>query len=80
AATAMGIRKLELGEKGGRVLFKPQPNIDSLRVIKLIQTQAKVYSLDGQDKLRVRMELPGPAERIGAAQTLLTALGGRIAE
>ncbi|HEY8012155.1 MAG TPA: transcription-repair coupling factor [Rudaea sp.] len=80
AATAMGIRKLELGEKGGRVLFKPQPNIDSLRVIKLIQTQPKVYSLDGQDKLKVRLELPGAAERIGAAQTLLVALGGRVAE
>ena len=80
AATAMGIRKLELGEKGGRVLFKPQPNIDSLRVIKLIQTQPKVYTLDGQDKLKVRLELPGAAERIGAAQTLLVALGGRPPE
>jgi transcription-repair coupling factor (superfamily II helicase) len=80
AATAMGIRKLELGEKGGRILFKAQPNIDSLRVIKLIQAQPKVYSLDGQDKLKVRMELPGAAERIGAAQSLLTSLGGRLVD
>ena len=80
AATAMGIRKLDLGEKGGRVLFKPQPNIDPMRVIKLIQTQPKVYSLDGQDKLRVRMELAGAVERIGAVQALLTALGGRVVE
>jgi transcription-repair coupling factor (superfamily II helicase) len=80
AATAMGIKKLELGERGGRVLFKPQPNIDPMRVIKLIQTQPKVYSLDGQDKFKIRMELPGAAERIGAAQSLLTALGGRLAE
>jgi transcription-repair coupling factor (superfamily II helicase) len=80
AATSMGIRKLELGEKGGRILFKPQPNIEPMRIIKLIQTQPKVYSLDGQDKLRLRMELPGAAERIGTAQMLLTALGGRVAE
>jgi transcription-repair coupling factor (superfamily II helicase) len=79
AATAIGMRKLELGEKGGRVLFKPQPNIDPLNVIKLIQSQPKVYSLDGQDKLRIRMELPGTAERLGAAQSLLTALAGRKA-
>src|SRR5438445_1727381 len=39
AATAIGIRKLELGERGGRVLFNPQPNIDPLSVIKLIQSQ-----------------------------------------
>jgi transcription-repair coupling factor (superfamily II helicase) len=77
AATAMGIRKLELGEKGGRLLFKPQPNIDPLSVIKLIQTQAKVYSLDGQDKLKIKLELPGAAERFGAAQTLLRILAVR---
>ena len=56
-ATAIGMRKLELGEKGGRVVFKPQPNLDPMSVIKLIQTQPKVYSLDGQDKLRIRLEL-----------------------
>ena len=79
-ATALGMKKLELGERGGRILFKPQPNIDPLRVIGLIQKQPKVYSLDGQDKLKVRLDLPGAAERIGAAQTLLSALGGRPSE
>jgi len=77
AATAIGMRKLELGEHGGRVLFKPQPNIEPITVIRLIQNQPKVYSLDGQDKLRIRLELPGAAERLGAAQTLLRTLGGR---
>jgi transcription-repair coupling factor (superfamily II helicase) len=80
AATALGMKKLELGERGGRILFKPQPNVDPLRVIGLIQKQPKTYSLDGQDKLKVRLELPGAAERIGAAQMLLTALGGRLAD
>ncbi|HXD50873.1 MAG TPA: TRCF domain-containing protein, partial [Burkholderiales bacterium] len=74
AATAIGIRKLELGERGGRVQFNPQPNIDPLSVIKLIQSQPKVYALDGQDKLRIKLELPGAAERLGAAQSLLRAL------
>ena len=77
-ATALGIKRLELGDKGGRVLFKPQPNLDPLRVIKLIQAQPKVYALDGQDKLRIRVELATPAERLGVAQTLLIALGGRV--
>jgi len=76
-ANAIGMRKLELGEKGGRILFKPNPNIDPLTVIKLIQSQPKTYSLDGQDKLRIRLELPGAAERLGAAQMLLRALSGR---
>ena len=78
AANAIGIRKLELGDKGGRVQFKAQPNVDPATVIKLIQTQPKVYSLDGQDKLlRVKMELLGAAERLGTAMTLVTTLSQR---
>jgi len=76
-ATAIGMKKLELGEKGGRILFKPEPNIEPMNVIKLIQSQPKVYALDGQDKLKIRMELPGAAERLGTAQALLRALSGR---
>jgi transcription-repair coupling factor (superfamily II helicase) len=79
AANAIGIRKLELGDKGGRILFKEKPNVDPAAIIKMIQSQPKVYSLDGQDKLRVKMELPGAAERLGAAMMLVTGLaqGGR---
>jgi transcription-repair coupling factor (superfamily II helicase) len=76
-ANALGVRKFDLGDKGGRIVFKPQPNIDPLRVIKLIQSQPKVYSLDGQDKLKIRLELPGAAERLGTARDLLGKLGGR---
>jgi transcription-repair coupling factor (superfamily II helicase) len=48
-------------------------------VIKLIQAQPKVYALDGQDKLKIRLELPGAAERIGSARDLLRSLGGHVA-
>jgi transcription-repair coupling factor (superfamily II helicase) len=75
-ANALGVRKLDLGDKGGRIVFKPQPNVDPLRVIKLIQTQPKIYALDGQDKLKIRLDLPGAAERLGTAQNLLRSLGG----
>jgi len=77
-ANALGVRKLDLGDKGGRIVFRPQPNVDPLRVIKLIQAQPKVYSLDGQDKLKIRLELPGAAERLGTARDLLGKLGGRV--
>ena len=74
AANAIGIRKLELGDKGGRIQFKEKPNVDPAAIIKMIQAQPKVYSLDGQDKLRVKMELPGAAERLGAAMMFVTGL------
>jgi transcription-repair coupling factor (superfamily II helicase) len=77
AATPLGIRKLDVGERGGRVIFAPKPNVEPIVVIKLIQSQPRVYSLDGQDKLKFRLDLPGAAERLRAAREMLTLLGAR---
>jgi transcription-repair coupling factor (superfamily II helicase) len=79
AATALGIKKLELGANGGRVIFRPQPNVEPLTIIKMIQAQPRVYALDGQDKLRFKMPLEGQAERLRAANDLLVSLGARKA-
>ena len=78
-ATPMGIRKLEVGPNGGRVIFRPKPAIEPMTVIRLIQSQPRIYALDGQDKLKFKMELAGAAERLRAANDLLTALGARKA-
>jgi transcription-repair coupling factor (superfamily II helicase) len=77
AATALGIRKLDVGERGGRVLFAPKPNVEPIVVIKLIQSQPRVFALDGQDKLRFKLDLPGANERLRAARDVLTSLGAR---
>ena len=74
AATAMGIRKLDLGENGGRIVFESQPNIDPMSVIQMIQKQPKLYAMDGPDKLRIKLPLPEPADRFNAARGLLAAL------
>jgi transcription-repair coupling factor (superfamily II helicase) len=79
AATPLGIRKLEVGPNGGRVIFRPQPAIEAMTVIRLIQSQPRVYSLDGQDKLKFKMTLDGASERLRAANDLLTRLGARNA-
>jgi transcription-repair coupling factor (superfamily II helicase) len=77
AATALGIRKLELGEQGGRIHFVPQPPIDAMNIIRLIQSQPRVFAMDGPDKLRLRMPLPDQATRLHAAHELLAQLRGR---
>ncbi|RDZ27850.1 transcription-repair coupling factor [Lysobacter silvisoli] len=74
AATELGIRKLDLGDKGGRVQFVEKPNVDPMAVIRLIQTQSKLYQMDGADKLRVKLDLPDPPSRLAAAKGLLTVL------
>ncbi len=73
-ATPMGIRKLDLGPSGGRVVFRDKPDIEPMTILRLIQRQPRTYKLDGQDKLRVTMELPGATERLRAANDLLDAL------
>ena len=75
AATKLGIRKLDLGANGGRVLFAAKPNIDPMSVIQMIQKQPKNYQLDGPDKLRIKVEMPDAAARIAAARGLLLMLG-----
>ena len=55
-------------------MFRPQPNVDPMTIIKLIQSQPRVYALDGQDKLRLKMPLEGTAERLRAANDLLRRL------
>ncbi len=79
AATPLGIRKLEIGANGGRVIFRPNPAIEPMTVIRLIQSQPRVYALDGQDKLRFKMPLEGATERLRAANDLLAMLGARKA-
>lgn len=73
-ATELGIRKLDLGEKGGRVQFVEKPNVDPMAIIRLIQGQPKLYRMDGPDKLRMTLDLPDASSRILAARGILTAL------
>ena len=70
-AYAMGIKKIDIGDSGGRVIFLEKPNIDPMRVIELIQTKSSVYKLDGKDKLRITQSLQEPGLRLKFVADLL---------
>jgi len=76
-ATPLGIRKLDFGANGGRIVFREKPDVDPMLIIKLIQQLPRVYKLDGQDKLKIILDLPGATERIRSAQEVLILLGAR---
>jgi transcription-repair coupling factor (superfamily II helicase) len=76
-ATPLGVRKLDFGPNGGRVTFREKPDVDPMAIIKLVQQQPRVYKLDGQDKLRVILDLPGATERVRTAIDVLVSLGAR---
>ncbi len=73
-ANPLGIRKIDVGEHGGRILFKEKPNVDPMTIIELIQKQPDRYRLDGQDKLRIVRELPDQEQRLQAVDRLLEEL------
>jgi transcription-repair coupling factor (superfamily II helicase) len=76
-ATPLGIRKLDFGANGGRIVFREKPDVDPMTIIKLIQRLPRVYKLDGQDKLKIILDLPGATERLRSAQEVLILLGAR---
>ncbi len=70
-----GIVKIRAGAKTAMLDFGPQPSIEPIKLIKLIQTQPKVYKLEGQKRLTITAkELEDPAQRA----PLLSALLGRL--
>ncbi len=72
-ANALGIKRVDLSRQGGVFEFRAKAEVDPLRVIKLIQSN-RHYRLDGQDKLRLREELPDDEARFKALEALLERL------
>jgi len=73
-ARPLGIKKIDGGPKGGRILFDANPNIDPMKIIRLIQEQPEKYKLDGENKLRYVIEQPESHQRIAAIQELIQLL------
>jgi len=73
-AGPMGIRKIELGGQEGRILFSDAPDIDTAKLIELIQTQAQHFRFDGVNKLRLNGDFATPAARFDKVQQVLDLL------
>ena len=76
-AKALGLRKLELGAQGGRVYFGPRPKVEPAQLIRLVQREPKAYAFEGQDKLKLKRDLPQADDRLKYAQQLLDLMEGR---
>ena len=74
-ATALGIRKLDLGADGRprAVRRQAQRRPDGGDPADP-EAAASIYAMDGPDKLRLKLDLPDAAARVQAARGLLTAL------
>lgn len=69
--TPLGIRKLELGHGGGRLVFGPHPQLDIEALVRLVQTDPRMYKLDGQKAFRFVAEMEDLDTRVRAVLRLL---------
>ncbi len=58
-----GIRRLAVSSEGANIQFEPNPPIDPLKLIKLIQSRRE-YKLAGQDKIKIERDCPGLEQRL----------------
>ncbi|MBN9421448.1 MAG: transcription-repair coupling factor [Candidatus Accumulibacter sp.] len=72
-AKPLGIVKLDAGAEQIVVQFEPNPPIEPIRIITLIQKDRN-YKLAGQDKLLLKRHCPTLADRVGAVKDLIRQL------
>jgi transcription-repair coupling factor (superfamily II helicase) len=58
-----GISRLAVSSEGASIQFEPNPPIDPMKLIKLIQTKRE-YKLAGQDRLKIEKDCPSLAKRL----------------
>ena len=71
--------KVDANPKVMNVTFRPNPPIDPLRIIELVQKNRAV-KLAGNDRLRIDREIAEPRERAQFIRDLLRSLGTPKAE
>ncbi|CAG4892120.1 transcription-repair coupling factor [Paraburkholderia saeva] len=74
AAKPLGISKIDAGETVIGLQFIPNPPIDAMRIIEMVQKH-KHIKLAGQDKLRIETRTPDLAVRVSTVKETLRALG-----
>ncbi|MBN3848979.1 transcription-repair coupling factor [Paraburkholderia sp. Ac-20342] len=74
AAKPLGISKIDAGEAVIGLQFIPNPPVDAMRIIEMVQKH-KHIKLAGQDKLRIETRSPDLAVRVATVKETLRALG-----
>ena len=73
-AKPYGVMKIDAGPKLMSIIFRPNPPVDSSRIIALVQ-KTRHIKLAGNDKLRIDREMADVRERVQYLRDVLRALG-----
>ena len=73
-AKPFGVTKIDAGSKLMVISFRPNPPIEAIRIIELVQKNRHI-KLAGNDKLRIERDTPEPKDRAQLIRDVLRALG-----
>ena len=74
AAKPLGIIRIDASADSIQVQFIPNPPIDPIKIIQLIQS-SREYSLSGQDRLKVQVQIEDVNKRVIRIKELMQKLG-----
>ncbi|WP_374564043.1 transcription-repair coupling factor [Ideonella sp.] len=77
-AKPYGVQKIDAGPRLMNITFRPNPPIDAMRIIELVQKNRHI-KLAGNDKLRIEREIAEPRDRAQFIRDTLRALGQPVA-
>lgn len=69
-----GIQKIELGPKGGNILFADATNIDPMFIVQLVQRYPNTYKIDSNNRLKVTAKLEDSNDRIKFIEQFISEL------
>jgi transcription-repair coupling factor (superfamily II helicase) len=75
AAKPLGIVKIDAHAESALLQFEPNPPVDAMRIIELIQKNRHI-KLNGQDKLRITTAMPDLASRVQQLKSTMRSLVG----
>ena len=73
-ATALGIRRVEMSERGGYLDFTQETKVNPAYLVKLLSEQPRVYKMDGPTRLRFQVPTQDRAMRLKLVDGLLADL------
>ena len=73
-AKAYGVTKIDAGEKATAITFKPDPPVDAIRIIELVQKNRHIR-LVGNERLRIERDAPEVKDRVQLVRDVLRSLG-----
>lgn len=74
-ASSIGISKIDVNERIGKIEFNDKPNIKPEVILEMIQAPESVYQLDGPKRLKFKLKEHEPIQRIQLISGILNRLG-----